>query len=248
MHILLTFLSYIRYKPSWYRLYFLDWSLSLSVYQKSAKKKNNNKCKKKNKLNHKTVSIDQHDYWFYMNGREEAVCRLQQLCVSKNTKVRMVYNEALTHVHHADRRCLCLAYLCVKSTASKEHTKQPRHYTDTANGVWANGHGCHQMKECFTFTKQLVSVILVQNDFFPKLQEVWACCRHSPSRTFTKTHLRFIRTYKFAHRVDPPPYKMFYVQWFKRHHLKHSHISVLKTMTLPQPDRINLRKKVMENF
>lgn len=72
---------------------------------------------------------------FIRTGEKKQCAVYSGSVLANHTKVRMVYSEALTHVHHADRRRLCLAYLCVKSTASKEHTKQPRRYTDTANGV-----------------------------------------------------------------------------------------------------------------
>lgn len=150
----------------------------------------------------------------------------------------MVYSEALTHVHHTSGRCLCLAYLCVKSTASKEHTKQPRHYTDTPNGVWANGHGCHQMKECFTFTKQLVSVILVQNDFFQSYRKSEHVADTAHQEHLQKPISGLYEPTNSLLEWHQQPYKMFYVQWFKRHPLKDGQISVLKSMTLSQPECI----------
>lgn len=93
-------------------------------------------------------------------------------------QVVVVYSETSTHFHHTrpifpsfisdDGRYLHLKGVSVRKRPQHQTNtqKQVRHYTDTPKGVWANGHGCHQMKECFTFTKQLVSVILVQNDFF----------------------------------------------------------------------------------
>lgn len=59
------------------------------------------------------------------------------------------------------------------------------------------------MKECFTFTKQLVSVILLQNDFFQSYRKSKHVADTAHREHLQKPDLRFIRTYKFGLKMAP---------------------------------------------